>query len=305
MPYLWFSLICAVWGSSFILMKKAALVFSPVAVGLGRALGGAAILALLWWWRPGRWSLTARDLPPLALVAFCGFAWPYSMQPYLVARHGSAFVGLTITFTPLLTIIASVPLLGVYPTRRQLLGVLGALLFLMLLLLDGWERNVPVRDLFWAVTVPLGYAVTNTIIRRSLRHVPALGLTLVSLSAAAFVLVPLVVLTPGPARASTNDLPLAIASLLVLGVMGTGLAMYLFNQLIHDHGPLFAGMVTNLVPVGALAWGWIDDERVTPLQLAALAGLLTMVAFVQYRAAAVAPPIVERETGLPGPETTP
>lgn len=44
MPYLWFALICAVWGGSFILMKKAALAFSPVAVGMGRALGGAAIL---------------------------------------------------------------------------------------------------------------------------------------------------------------------------------------------------------------------------------------------------------------------
>lgn len=286
MPYLWFALICTVWGGSFILMKKAALVFSPFAVGLGRAVGGAATLALLWWWQSRRRSLTARDLAPLALVVFCGFAWPYSMQPYLVARHGSAFVGLTITFTPLLTIIASVPLLGIYPTRRQFLGVLGALVFLGLLLHDGRERNIPAEDLFWAVTVPLGYAVTNTIIRRSLGHVPALELTLVSLSIAAVVLIPFVVLTSGPVGASASDLPQAIISLLILGVIGTGLAMYLFNQLIHDHGPLFAGMVTNLVPVGALAWAWIDDERVTPLQVAALIGLLLMVGLVQYGAIA-------------------
>lgn len=293
MPYLWFALICTVWGGSFILMKKAALVFSPVAVGMGRALGGAAILALIWWWRSQRWSLTVRDLMPLALIVFCGFAWPYSMQPYLVGRHGSAFVGLTITFTPLLTIIASVPLLGIFPTRRQLLGVLGALGFLGLLLFDGWERNIPVQDLLWAVTVPLGYALTNTVIRRALGHVPALELTLVSLSIAAGVLLPLVVLTPGPETATANNLSEAIFALLVLGVIGTGLAMFLFNQLIRDHGPLFAGMVTNLVPIGALAWGWIDHERVTSLQVAALAGLLAMVALVQYGAASVslAPPM--------------
>jgi drug/metabolite transporter (DMT)-like permease len=282
MPYLWFALICTVWGGSFILMKKAVLVFSPVAVGMGRALGGAAVLALLWWWRSGRRSMTARDLPPLALVVFCGFAWPYSMQPYLVSRHGSAFVGLTVTFTPLLTIIASVPLLGIYPTRRQLLGVLGALVFLGLLLVDGWERNVPPQDLLWAVTVPLGYSVTNTVIRRSLRHVSALELTLASLALAAAVLIPLVVLHPAAAEASTGDLPQAILALLILGVIGTGLAMYLFNQLIHDHGPLFAGMVTNIIPIGALAWGWIDHEQVTPLQIAALTGLLAMVGLVQY-----------------------
>ena len=71
----------------------------------------------------------------------------------------------------------------------------------------------------------------------------------------------------------------------VHGVLGTGLAMFLFNVLIHGHGPLFAGMVTNLVPVGALLWGWSDGEKVTMTQVKALVGLLLMVTLVQYDAA--------------------
>ncbi len=72
----------------------------------------------------------------------------------------------------------------------------------------------------------------------------------------------------------------------MLGVLGTGLATYGFYRLIQRHGPLFAGMVTYLIPLGAVAWGWLDRERVTGLQVAALVGVLAMVLVVQYRAAA-------------------
>ena len=51
---------------------------------------------------------------------------------------------------------------------------------------------------------------------------------------------------------------LAIASVAVLGVFGTGVAIWLFNKLISEQGPLFAGMVTNLVPIGAV---WLSSAR--------------------------------------------
>ncbi|MSR56189.1 MAG: DMT family transporter [Planctomycetaceae bacterium] len=285
MPYVLFALICAVWGSSFILMKKAVVCFSPVSVGFGRVLGGAAVLLGLWCWRSQTVAWKWSDAAPLFLVVVCGFAWPFSIQPRLVAQHGSAFVGMTVSFTPLLTIVASVPLLGIYPTPRQLTGVVGALICLGLLMLDGSNRQIPLRDLLLAMTVPLSYAVTNTVVRRSLRHVPPLELTLASLAAACAILLPLVVATAGPVGRSSAELWLGWLSLAVLGVVGTGLTTVLFNKLIHDEGPLFAGMVTNLVPVGALLWAWIDHEPVTSLQLAALAGLVAMVTLVQYGAA--------------------
>lgn len=290
MPYVWFTLICVVWGSNFILMKKALPCFSPFAVAFGRTLGGAAILALLWWWRSTPRTLTRRDLWPMALVVFGGFAWPYVMQPWLVGRHGSAFIGMTVSFTPILTVLLSIPLLGAWPNPRQLIGVLGGLVFLGRLMFDGWARHIPPHDLCWAVTVPLGYAVTNIFVRRSLRHADPLELTFVGLAIAGVLLLPLALFAAGPDAEVTGDLPLALGSLCVLGLIGTGLATYLFNGLVRDHGPLFAGMVTNLVPAGALLWGWLDQETVTSRQIFSLAGLLTMVTLVQYGAAAPPPP---------------
>ena len=249
-------------------------------------IGGAAILALVCWRSSNRWSLRRRDLAALAFVVLFGFAWPFSIQPHLVARDGSAFIGMMVSFTPLLTIAVSIPLLGIYPAPRQLIGVLGALGFMGLLMWDGVNRQIPLVDLALAMTVPLCYACTNTLIRKSLGHVPSLELSFFSLTAAGAILLPLSFAIPadrGPV--DTNHIALAVASIVFLGVVGTGISTYLFNKMIYEEGPLFAGMVTNVVPLGALAWGWADGEPVTGMQIAALAGLLSMVTIVQLGAA--------------------
>lgn len=307
MPYVWFVFVSLVWGASFMLMKKGAVWFPPTAVGAWRLIGGAAVLAIVWWrssserasserasserdsplFQPAarRLSLRRRDLAPLAFVVLCGFAWPFSLQPYLVSLYGSAFIGMTVSFTPLITIAVSIPLLGIYPSPRQTFGVLGALVCMGLLMWDGVNRQIPVGDLALAMTVPLCYAITNTLIRKSLGHISSLELAFLSLTAAGAILLPLSFAVPfqrGPTE--PGDLAIAVASIAFLGVIGTGISQFLFNKMIYAKGPLFAGMVTNVVPIGALAWGWLDQEPVTPTQLAALAGLISMVTIVQFGA---------------------
>jgi drug/metabolite transporter (DMT)-like permease len=292
MPYVSFFFICLVWGASFILMKKAGVWFSPAAIGAWRVIGGAAILGLVCWRTRVPWAIGRRDLGALAFVVVLGFAWPFCIQPWLVSRDGSAFIAMMVSFTPLITIAASIPLLGIYPARRQLFGVLGALGFMALLVRDGIEREIPSLHLGLALTVPLCYALTNIVVRRWLSHVPSLELSFVSLAAAGALLLPLSFVIPFARSAATSDdRTLAIGSLVFLGIIGTGITTFLFNRLIQHHGPLFAGMVTNLVPIGALAWGWADHEQVTSLQLVALLGLVSMVTIVQFGAAR--PPLPE------------
>jgi len=294
MPYLLFWLLCVIWGSSFILMKKAGLVFGPIGVGAGRVFGGATILVILWWLNRRRWAIAGRHMPHIVALGVLGYSWPYALQPYLVVLYGSGFIGMTVAFTPLLTILVSIPMLGQYPTRRQLAGVLGGLVCMAVIMVDGLDREVPPAALLLAFTVPLSYAVANTYIKQKLHDVASLPVTCGAMVAAALLLVPLAnmhsLLEPynlsAPAIEPTPDeWQLAVGSLLVLGVIGTGIATYVFNKLVLDHGPLFAGMVTYLVPLGAIAWGWADAETVSGKQIAALLGVLAMVAVVQYRAA--------------------
>jgi drug/metabolite transporter (DMT)-like permease len=285
MPYLLFSLLCLIWGSSFILMKKASLAFSPLEVGAGRVLGGAAVLGVVWLIKRLPSSLRRGDWVALAFVVIAGMAWPYCVQPWLVERHGSGFIGTTVSFVPLLTIAVSIPLLGELPSRRQLAGVLGGLACMGLLTKDGFDRQVPAADLLLAGSVPLCYALANVCIRRQLQHIPSLPLSTMMLGAASAVLLPAAMATNSPSSPASERLPLAISALAILGVLGTGVGTLVFNKMVLDQGPLFAGMVTYLVPVGALVWGWLDAERVTLSQALALAGIFAMVALVQFGAA--------------------
>jgi drug/metabolite transporter (DMT)-like permease len=286
MPYLSFAFVCVIWGSSFILMKKGAVWFSPTTIGAWRLIAGAAVLAIVGWQSRGRPMIGRRDLGPIAFIALFGFAWPFCLQPYLVARDGSAFIGMMVSFTPLLTIAASIPLLGIYPARRQLLGVVGALGFMALLMYDGVNRRIPASDLTLALTVPLCYAVTNTVIRRSLSHVPSLELSFLCLVTAGVLLLPLSFVIPFERESMASaDRAVAFGSILFLGIVGTGFGTLVFTRLIQQQGPLFAGMVTNLVPIGAVLWGWADEEPVTLPQTVALLGLVGMVTVVQFGAA--------------------
>jgi drug/metabolite transporter (DMT)-like permease len=284
MPYLTFLFICAVWSMSFLLMKKSAVAFSPIEIGAWRVIGGAAILAVVWWWKGRGRPLARRHFLPLFFIAITGFAWPFCAQPWVIARHGSALVALIVGLTPLLTVLLSLPVLRVLPSRRQGIGVVGALFCLSLLFVDGLKRDVPAAHLALAVTVPLSYAAANVVLRRWLSDVPSLAMTLVALLMASAILVPATALE-SPPPASQHEFWTAVASLAVLGPIGTGLASYLFNKMIRDHGPLFASMTTNVVPLGAVLFGWLDAETVTPLQLTALGGVIAMVTLVQFGAA--------------------
>ncbi|MFM9963022.1 MAG: DMT family transporter [Planctomycetaceae bacterium] len=282
MPYVLFVLICVIWSGSFLLMKKAALVFSPIDIGAWRVTGGVAVLALLWLVQRQPLGWRRRDLWSLAFVVFAGYTWPYYIQPWLIVRHGSAFIGMTVSFTPLFTILASVPLLGVVPHPRQTIGVLGSLAGMGLLMSEGFSRQIPITHLLLAASVSIGYALVNVWIRRRLTHVSPLTMSLVSMGLASVALHSLSFGMPSPPPPSDAGLWPAVLALLVLGILGTGLAMFWFNKLIHDRGPLFAGMVTNLIPAGAVIWGWLDNEQVTGRQLTALAIILPMVALVQF-----------------------
>lgn len=289
MPYVWFALICTIWGSSFILMKRALVCCSPLAIGTGRVVFGAAVLALVWRSLGQPAALRRRDLGVLLGVIVTGFAWPYCLQPVLIGRHGSAFIGMTVGLTPLLTLMLGTVMIGTRPTSRQMLGVTGALVCLCVLMWDGWQRAVPTLDLALAVSVPLTYAIANNWIRRSLSHIPSVELTLLCLAGCGGILLPIALVTPGPPSPTANDWLLGVSCLAALGILGTGVATCLFTRLIQEQGPLFAAMVTNLVPLFAIAWGWADAETITLRQVLAMGGVLAMVLLVQYGSAQSAP----------------
>ncbi len=292
MPYLLFLLLCLVWGSNFIMMERATHAFNPVTVAFGRLLCGSIVLALIWLLGRKRYRIAAIDWAKITLVTFLATSVPFVIQSYVVGRgFGHSYFAIMVALVPLVTIVVSVPMLGQWPSWRQMVGILGGLVCMGFIVGDGSDRGMSAGLLLLALVVPCVYAVGNTFVKWKLSHVPALPLTTLLLGVAALILLPLE-LSPtaqhaigltGPAE--PHDWVLATAALLLSGVLATGLSVLVFIHLVIQQGPLFAGMVTYVVPVLALLWGAVDNETITTRQLVAMAGVLGMVALVQVGSA--------------------
>ncbi len=298
MPYVYFAIICLLFGSNFYLMKLATMAYAPVTIGAARVLGGAAVLAVIWGLSKKRETVPRGLILANILIGVVSSAYPYSLQPWLMGQGVEhSFLGMMVSFTPIGIMLISIPVLGIWPTPRQVFGVLGGLACLGVLLMDGHHRGYSIGILALAISVPLSYSAANAFLKKKLSGVAALPVTTVMLLSAGTVLAPLAV--AGPAigvpgvPAAPHDWLTATAALVVLGVMGTGLCMWLWVRLVSQHGPLFAGMVTYVVPVVAMLWGLFDGERISGSQLFAIAGVLAMVTLVQYGAAGKQPQAIE------------
>ncbi|MBI1337459.1 MAG: EamA family transporter [Phycisphaera sp.] len=286
MHHVLFIAVCLIWGTSFLLMKIGLTVFGPTQVGLWRVGMGALALGAIWAGMRRRWPFDRRDAGRLLLISVIGYAMPFCLQPYIVrvvdaqAGHGSAFAGMMPSFVPIVTAVVSLPLLGVLPTRRQVMGLIGALGFMFVLFGGELTHGVGVGVLLLAALTPVGYAVANTLVKRWFADKPAVAVVMCTLAMAMVLIAPIAVSGPRP-NWGHEWLAGAIGAMVVLGVVGTGLTTFFFYRIIQSHGPLYAGMVAYVVPCVAVVEGWLWGERITPTQLIALVGVLGMVALAQ------------------------
>jgi drug/metabolite transporter (DMT)-like permease len=272
-------------------MDRAGHAFGPAAIGAGRMIMGSLTLAVYCAVTRDWIKLSKTEWLQLAFIALLANSWPYVIQPYVMQRAGEhGFFGMMVTLVPIATIAAAGVMLRKWPTPRQWFGVLGGLCCAALLVLDGTERGMQPWLLALAISTPISYAFGNTFMKWKLSHLPTAQLSTLFLALGAAFVIPVAVSPAaqslelaGPA--SPRDWPLAAVSLVVLGVGSTGVAILAFVHLVQTQGPLFAGMVTYVVPMIALVWGQFDGERLTARQLAAIGGVLAMVALVQWGAA--------------------
>ena len=192
MAHLAFIFCCVVWGTSFILLERVTHVMGPVEIAIWRLFSGAAVVGFFWWLRRGEYRLERRDLANMIFSALVFTAPPQVIQAYVLEQgFGHSFFGTMVAAIPLLTILVSVPMLGILPTGRELFGVLGGLVCIFLLVEDGVHRGMSTGLLALTLIIPLSSALSNTFIKWQLPHVPAAPLTTTLLVVAGLALVPL------------------------------------------------------------------------------------------------------------------
>lgn len=257
--------LALIWGSSFILIKKGLVGLSPYQLGALRIIFTALFLLII-----GFKSLTEikqYQWKYIAITALFGTFLPAFLFAIAETKVSSSVCSILNSLTPLNTLLIGIIAFGLAFKRSQFIGVVIGLIGTAILIFNGKQEST--ENYTYTILVIIAsicYALNVNLIKKYLSDVKPLSITTGNFS---IMLIPaLIVLF------STNFLDIvrwpttqhSMLFIMILGIVGTGVANILFFKLIQMSSPVFASSVTYLIPIVAFFWGLMDNEMLTPFQ---------------------------------------
>jgi len=265
--WVYLSILAIIWGSSFILMKKALIGLDPVQVGALRTLITAMFLMAIGFKKLFR--ISKRQWYYLTLNGLLGTFFPAFLFAFAIDKIDSSIASILNSLTPLNTLIFGALVFGFSFKSKQLIGVLIGLVGTVILILKGAEVN-PDQDYFYASFILLasvGYAFNVNILKKYLHDLDALSITVGNFF---LLIVPtFAVLMYTDFFNTFQGTAVEWNSLFYIAVLaffGTAVAKIMFNHLIQISTPIFSSSVTYLIPIVAITWGVLDGEKISFIQ---------------------------------------
>jgi len=268
-----FTALAFIWGSSFLLMKVGLRSLAPLQISGLRILSGAAVLMLLLTASGDRLPRDRRLWAHLMVTGFFLGALPFSLFALGEERVSSALAGIGNSITPIATVLFSFLLLrGDKIGARKIVGVIIGFVG-VLVILQPWASLGRPDLLGFGMTLVAGmsYGVGWTYTKRFLGRADFGGLTLPTaqmLTSAGQMLVALMIwwltqrtrlslAAPWSLHANTSggSVLWPLVAVLVLGILGTGIAMSFQYDVVRAAGPTVGASVTYLIPIVAVSVG--------------------------------------------------
>lgn len=266
-----------IWGSAFLWIAIGVDSLAPGVVALGRVVLGAAALAAF---PAARRRIASNDWGRIAVVAAVGNAAPAMLFAVAETELDSAVAGMLTSATPLISLVVASLLLRSLPGSAQALGIslgfAGIVMMTMPSLQGADAAPVGVGLVLLAV---LGYGLSGNMIVPLQQRYGGPAVTLWALVISSVLLLPF-----GIAGVATSEFRLpAILAVVMLGVVGTGVARSLAATLAGRVGGPRMSTTTYLIPVVAIILGVsFRGESIEPI---AIAGVVVVLvgAFVASR----------------------
>jgi drug/metabolite transporter (DMT)-like permease len=266
LKWVYLTVLALVWGSSFILIKKGLVGLTPLQLGSLRILFAALFLVLIGFKSISK--IPSFKWKYIALTSLFGTFIPAYLFAIAQTEIDSSVSSILNSLTPLNTLILGAFFFGLHFKRMQIIGIVIGLAGSALLILNGAIHH-PEQNYWYAILVLIAsicYALNVNLIKKYLHDLSPLSITTGNF----------MVLSP-PALAvlfgsgffdvvQQEQVEQSVLYIIVLGVVGTGIANILFFKLIQMSSPVFATSVTYLIPVVAFCWGLLDQEMLTPVQ---------------------------------------
>ena len=268
----WFYLISLslIWGSSFILIKKALVGLEADQLGSLRIIFSSIIIILIAWKRLSK--ITKLEWKWITISAFLGSFFPAFLFAFAEKEIDSAVASIINSIVPLNTVIIGMVLFNIRSTKRQIIGVLIGLAGTYMLIMSGIKLNPDQNYLYsgFVILCSFLYALNVNIIKKYLQHLSALTITVGHF---AVIIIPAVIVfyfSNFDVNSLKNQKTIdSIIYVLILAVFGTALAKILFNKLIKISSPVFASSVTYSMLIVSIFWGLVDGEKFSIYQLIA------------------------------------
>mgnify|MGYP002779998869 CR=1 FL=1 len=258
--------LALIWGSSFILMHLSLAHLSPFQLASLRIVSAGLFLLCVGF----------RQIPKIphhkwkyiAITSLFGTFIPAFLFS-IAQQHLSSMVSAILnSLTPLNTLIIGILTFGLAFKRSQFLGILVGFAGSALLIVNGamTHGQHDYRYAFLLVIASLCYAINLNLIKKHLSDVNPLAISVGNFTV--MFLPALVILFSSGFFNQVHEATIQTASLyvIVLGILGTGVANIIFFRLIQTSSPVFASSVTYLIPVVAFFWGSMLGESLTPVQ---------------------------------------
>ena len=274
--------LAAIWGSSFILMKRGMDAYTPYQVAAMRVL--LASLVLFPFIINKIKNIESRFWKYLLIVGIFGNTLPAFLFTIAETEISSSLAGILNALTPIFTLTIAITL---FNTRIKwinavgvIIGFLGAVGIIFINTDGVLQLN---KYALMPVLATIFYAISVNTIRNFLHSLPSVVISGAALLPVGIICGIYLFTTDVIARTAGSGGAESFLYVAILAIFGTAISIIYFNDLIKMSGPIFASSVTYLIPFVAIMWGIFDNEILTWLHFIGLAVILFGVYLVNKK----------------------
>mgnify|MGYP005989844279 CR=1 FL=1 len=266
--WLYLAFLAIVWGSSFILMKKALVGVTPIQLGALRMIFTAVFLLVVAF--NSLKKIQKNHWKYIVYTALAGTFIPGFLFAFAISNIDSSIVSILNSFTPFNTLIFGALVFGFAFKKKQFLGIIIGLIGTLILILRGAVLN-PNQNYWFALLIiiaSVGYAFNANLVKKYLSDLDALAITTGNFLLLIIPAIIVLTFTDFFQTFEANEIQLkSLGYIAILAVVGTGIAKTIYNKLVHISDPVFSSSVTYLIPIVAIFWGYLDGETLSYIQL--------------------------------------
>lgn len=239
----------------------------------------AGVVLLPFFWREIN-KVPRKDLGWLLVVGLAGSAIPAFSYGFAQTHISSAVAGMLNSLTPLFTLVIGMIFFSLQVQSRNFLGVAIGLLGAVFLITQAIQGSLSTNAAYASLIIlgTICYATSGNVVAKFLPHINSFTISIISY----VLLLPLgltfLFSSDFTHRLTTDDkIYYSLAAVTALAILGTALASIIYFSLVKRTSPLFASMVTYLIPVIATILGVFDGE---PFSVYHITGLVMIISGV-------------------------